>query len=86
MAGLQQSAVTRLRDSWDHITSSCKKSFNEMSTLLSSAKSYKSLREAIQKAAQTGAQFVPYLGMYLQDLVFIEDGNPTYISSATESG
>ena len=49
--------------------------FESFQELLSPVSNYKALREAITNVPSTEAS-VPYLGIYLGDLTFIEEGNP----------
>lgn len=50
--------------------------FSDLKELTSHERSYANLRAAIQA---TNPPVIPYLGMYLSDLVFIEEGNPKKI-------
>lgn len=49
--------------------------YESMQTLLSPVSNYKALREATMQVPGTDP-LVPYLGTYLGDLTFIEEGNP----------
>ena len=55
-------------ESWD--------SRDDLKAILSSEQSYKSFRAHLKTCI--GA-CIPYLGMYLTDLTFIEDGNSTFL-------
>ena len=50
----------------------------ELDKLVKPEKGHAALRKAMRDAASGPA--VPYLGLYLTDLTFIEDGNPDFIS------
>jgi len=45
--------------------------------LMNPASSFKKLRAAIDEG---GGNVLPYMGMYLTDLVYIEDGNPDFVA------
>eukprot|EP00300_Choanocystis_sp_HF-7_P002478 c11883_g1_i1.p1 GENE.c11883_g1_i1~~c11883_g1_i1.p1 ORF type:complete len:998 (-),score=287.97 c11883_g1_i1:32-2773(-) len=72
ISGLQSSAVYRLKNAWSKVDAKAMEEFDELKTVLSSSGSYKALRSALHMA---NPPCVPYLGMYLTDLTFIEDGN-----------
>lgn len=60
------------------LSSSEQEEWQSMKAELRSEKSYAALRSKQQRAPPP---VIPYVGMFLQDLVFIEDGNPTFISN-----
>eukprot|EP01103_Thecamoeba_quadrilineata_P004421 TRINITY_DN1414_c0_g1_i1.p1 TRINITY_DN1414_c0_g1~~TRINITY_DN1414_c0_g1_i1.p1 ORF type:complete len:890 (+),score=209.18 TRINITY_DN1414_c0_g1_i1:382-2670(+) len=76
ITGLSVVPVCRLKSTWEKISGAAKKTFTELEELLSSHKSFKNLREASRKAQRP---CVHYIGLYLSDLVFLEDGNPDLI-------
>lgn len=43
---------------------------------MSPQKSFANYRQCIRSAH---APLIPYLGVYMQDMVFLEDGNPDYL-------
>ena len=53
--------------------------FQDMNTLMQSSSSYKNMRQTLKV---TTPPLVPYLGIFLSDLTFIEDGN----QDSTETG
>lgn len=73
LAGLGQSSTARLTHTKNALSPECKKILLELETLMSPQKSFSNYRNAL-RACKPPA--VPYLGVYLQDLTFIEDGNP----------
>ena len=73
MAGLHSASIHRLKKTWEGLSNFRMDKFHTLETLLSNAQNYKQLRETL---GQTPAPCIPYLGMYLSDLTFIEDGNP----------
>ena len=72
IAGLQSSAVYRLKNAWARVDSKTLELYESLKDALSSSGSYKAMRNAIHMA---NPPCIPYLGMYLTDLTFIEDGN-----------
>jgi len=73
MTGLQTSAVHRMKKTWAGLSKRRMRDYRELKMLLSSDGSQKNLRDALHLL---NPPCVPYLGMYLTDLTFIEDGNP----------
>lgn len=72
ISGLGDSSIHRLRTHWQELPKKYQTIYDELKTILSSDQSYKSFRAYI-KTCQGAC--IPYLGMYLTDLTFIEDGN-----------
>jgi len=68
----------RLKWTRDKMSKRTKQSLEELENMMSMEKSFKKYREAL-KAAE--APCVPYIGFYLKDLVFIEEGNPSKIGN-----
>ncbi|KNC54398.1 cell division control protein [Thecamonas trahens ATCC 50062] len=79
LAGFHSSAVYRLKMSWDGLPKSAAKAYAKLEALTNSASNYKQLRAALRKSNPPA---VPYLGMFLTDLTFVEDGLPAYIDAA----
>jgi RasGEF domain/RasGEF N-terminal motif len=77
IAALQVSAVFRLRKTWEKLRAARLQEYQELRDLMSSSKSYKLYRETLHS---TPAPLVPYLGIYLSDLTFIEDGNNDFLA------
>jgi len=76
-------AITRLKRTWSLVKKSTR--WKDIDILTSSAYNYKAYRTAIldilnkpkkQNEAQIQYFVLPYFGLYLKDLTFIEDGNP----------
>lgn len=75
VAGLEQASLSRLKYSWGDIGNTAQKAFQDLSTLVKSSENYKNLREAFSGELP----LIPYLGVFLADLVFLEQGNPDYL-------
>jgi len=72
ISGMHHSSVDRLRRTFESISDKHKKTLLDLKQLLSSDKSWAVYRETLR---QTSTPLIPYLGVYLSDLVFIETGN-----------
>eukprot|EP01133_Synstelium_polycarpum_P017183 gene17183-20472_t len=78
VAGLNMSPIHRLKKTKKKLSSSALATFTECERVFSSKKSFKNYRDLI---SVTNAPCIPYLGINLTDLTFIEDGNPDYLES-----
>lgn len=76
IAALESAPVARLRKTWDAIDSAYIKQFQELRAIMSAEGSYKAFRAVIKTE---DPPVIPYIGVYLADLTFIEDGNPSKI-------
>ncbi len=79
VAGLNLSAVARLKEAWGRVGKTSLSSFQELTELCNPISNYRQYREAF-KGVQPPA--VPYIALYLHDLTFIEDGNQDYMDAA----
>lgn len=78
IAALESSPVTRMKKTWESVDSNYLKVFQELKNLMSAEGSYRNYRTVL-KSESTPA--IPYMGVYLGDLTFIEDGNPDNVMS-----
>jgi len=69
-SGINNSAVYRLKFTKEKVTNLAK--FEELTWLVEASHAHKNYREAIQKSV---GPCIPHLGVFLQDITFIEDGN-----------
>jgi len=69
--GLNCSAIGRLHKTWDEVNKS-KVNPQKVMAITQPSKNYSAYREIVATATPP---FIPYLGLYLSDLTFIEDGN-----------
>ncbi|KNC49216.1 Ras guanine nucleotide exchange factor A [Thecamonas trahens ATCC 50062] len=76
LAGLSSNAIYRLQVTWAKVDNKTHNKREGLVDVFSSAKSWKALRERIHAV---NPPVIPYLGMYLTDLTFTEDGNPSTI-------
>ena len=76
LIGLGQSATSRLNHTKNALSAESKKLLSELETVMNPQKSFSNYRSALRACKPPS---IPYLGVYLQDLTFIEDGNPEQI-------
>ncbi|XP_063304765.1 ras-specific guanine nucleotide-releasing factor 1 isoform X2 [Pelobates fuscus] len=74
-SSLNRSAIFRLKRTWMKVSKQTKTLIDRLQKLVSSEGRFKNLREALKNC---DPPCVPYLGMYLTDLAFIEEGTPNY--------
>jgi len=82
VAGLESSAINRMKKSWDKLDSKTKTSYKSMKDLVSRANNFKNLREHLKTVMPP---CIPYLGMFLTDLTFIDTGNPDMLKREDSS-
>lgn len=73
VSGLYSSPVHRLRKTWAHVPSLAIQQLHGLNSIMQSTKNFASYRAAMH---QVSPPCIPFLGVYLTDLTFIEDGNP----------
>lgn len=69
-AALSSTAVQRLKKTWANVTPESKAKYTSLQQALQHSKNYKPLRRLF---AFSSPPVIPYLGLYLQDLTFIEE-------------
>ncbi|KAJ6232114.1 hypothetical protein M0813_05269 [Anaeramoeba flamelloides] len=78
IAGLNNAAIYRLKRTWGSIPKKLLDDWQEVNSLMSNDNSYRLIRLELKKIVPPA---LPYIGMYLTDLVFVDNGNPDYIST-----
>lgn len=73
LAGLNNAAVYRLPIELD---STNRDKLSKLTALFSYEKSFSALRATYKVYESENRNYIPYLGMYLTDLTFIDEGNP----------
>jgi son of sevenless-like protein len=74
--------VDRLKKTWQSLADKFPKmldTFKELSAIVSSKFQYANYRKYVK---EMNPPAIPFLGVYLTDLTFIEDGNPDYVSES----
>jgi hypothetical protein len=73
LSGLDASSVHRLKHTWGRLDRRHQQMLDEHRAVTSQASNYKALRTLVHNAPPP---CIPFFGMYLTDLTFLEDGNP----------
>ncbi|KAG0097364.1 hypothetical protein BGZ93_002896 [Podila epicladia] len=79
MAALSQSPIHRLKRTWEQVPTRTMTSFVELQALMGVAKNWAEYRELLHSV---NPPCVPFVGIYLTDLVMIEDGNPNNLKKS----
>ncbi|KAF9375225.1 hypothetical protein BGX21_003856, partial [Mortierella sp. AD011] len=80
-AALAQSPVHRLKRTWELVPA---KSMNVLATLQAVTSSAKSWGDYRQELHNANPPCVPFIGVYLTDLVMIQDGNPDILKGTDQ--
>jgi hypothetical protein len=78
LASMSSSSIYRLRKTWSLINPKKLDIFNELNTLMSPSMNFAKYRKAL---ADRSLPAIPFIGCYLTDLTFLEDGLPSYIAA-----
>ena len=73
IAGFSKAAVNRLRFTAKEMSMKSLKKFSQLEAIMSAESSYKTYRA---KLRSINPPCIPYIGVYLLDLTYMEDGNP----------
>eukprot|EP01103_Thecamoeba_quadrilineata_P006876 TRINITY_DN1660_c0_g1_i1.p1 TRINITY_DN1660_c0_g1~~TRINITY_DN1660_c0_g1_i1.p1 ORF type:complete len:546 (-),score=100.23 TRINITY_DN1660_c0_g1_i1:3-1640(-) len=73
LAGLNSSSIGRLKKTWGGLEERLQNKKTEFDEMMSPERNHKRYRELIHS---TEGPLLPYLGLYLTDLMFIDQGNP----------
>jgi len=76
ICALQSAGVFRLKQTWANVSSHLRESFERLKEFLSREGNSRTLRKHLKSLTPPS---IPYLGIYLTDLVFIDDGNPNFL-------
>ncbi|CEH16051.1 Ras1 guanine nucleotide exchange factor [Ceraceosorus bombacis] len=77
-SGLNNAALNRLRRTWDAVNQRHLAMFENMKVTLAPTKNFSRYRHTLR---QLNPPCVPFLGVYLTDLTFIEDGNSDHLKT-----
>lgn len=72
VCSLTSSTIVRLRATWDLVSQKSKTQFDELKTVVDVSRNYAILRQRLQTPK---APCLPFIGIYLTDLTFIDAGN-----------
>ncbi|XP_066532232.1 ras-specific guanine nucleotide-releasing factor RalGPS2 isoform X2 [Hoplias malabaricus] len=75
VSGLQSAPIFRLTKTWALLSRKDKATFERLEYLMSKEDNYKRLRDYISSQSMTSC--IPYLGMYLSDLTYIDSAYPS---------
>ncbi|KAH3732741.1 Ras guanine nucleotide exchange factor [Pelomyxa schiedti] len=78
LSGLQNSAIFRLKKTWENLPSPSLMVFERMKLIMNREGNFRNFREVISHAK---LPCIPYLGVFLTDLTMIDDGNPDILPS-----
>ena len=73
MCSLNSSVVQRLKRTWEVVSKKTKARLDELSGIVDFSRNHASLRSRLEKPV---APCLPFLGIYLTDLTFVDAGNP----------
>ncbi|KAL0491159.1 hypothetical protein AKO1_010017 [Acrasis kona] len=73
LSGLNTNPIHRLTKTWDLLEEDIRAHFDRLNEIVNPKKSYAGLRNACKLVGNSPC--LPYIGIYLTDVLFIEDGN-----------
>jgi len=76
LSALNSSSLYRLRQTWDLLPQKTIQVFENLISLMDGDQNFLNYRQTLKKST---TPVVPYLGVYLTDLVFLDDGNEDLI-------
>ncbi|KAG1111903.1 hypothetical protein G6F42_014895 [Rhizopus arrhizus] len=80
LSAFDNSAIGRLKKTWELVSSRTSQSLAHIRKLMGSNRNFTEYREMIHSV---NPPCIPFLGIYLQDLTFIEDGNPDLLKKSS---
>ncbi|OUM61235.1 hypothetical protein PIROE2DRAFT_54633 [Piromyces sp. E2] len=81
LAGFNSSPIHRLKRTWENLSNKMNLIFENLERVINPQKNYAQYRETLHSV---NPPCVPFLGVYLTDLTFIEDGNTNYLKSNSQ--
>jgi son of sevenless-like protein len=78
LSGLNASHVHRLKRTWEIVSAKSHQIFESLNVLMDTSKNRINYRETLHSI---NPPCVPFLGLYLTDLTFIEDGNRDFLQN-----
>ncbi|KAG9510756.1 Ras-specific guanine nucleotide-releasing factor 2, partial [Fragariocoptes setiger] len=74
-AAFENSSIFRLRKTWEKVAKTTRTTIDQLQGLVSTDSRFRNMRDAISRC---DPPCIPYVGMYLSDLSFIEEGTPDF--------
>ncbi|KAI9324097.1 ras guanine nucleotide exchange factor domain-containing protein [Zopfochytrium polystomum] len=81
LAGLSTAPIHRLRRTWELVPQRSMQALELLRETMDSTKNFSRYRETLHSV---NPPCVPFLGFYLTDLTFIEDGSPNFLKQTAE--
>ncbi|KAI8915557.1 ras guanine nucleotide exchange factor domain-containing protein [Gorgonomyces haynaldii] len=78
IAGMNRACISRLHQTFKELPSKIHKKKQELEKIMSAESSYKNYRQSLHSVTPP---CIPYIGTYLTDLTYMEDGNPNHIDN-----
>ena len=78
ISGLNLASIFRLKQTWAAVSAEKKAQYDELNKYISRDFNFRAIRTALKNVKPP---CIPYIGLYLTDLTFIEEGNPKYINN-----
>eukprot|EP01125_Pyxidicula_operculata_P001244 TRINITY_DN1115_c2_g1_i2.p1 TRINITY_DN1115_c2_g1~~TRINITY_DN1115_c2_g1_i2.p1 ORF type:complete len:1268 (-),score=402.69 TRINITY_DN1115_c2_g1_i2:241-4044(-) len=77
VSGIENAAISRLKLTWQHVSPQSQQKLKDLRELFTPVDNWRVYRNELNN---TQPPAIPYLGLYLQRLIFTEDGNPTFMA------
>jgi hypothetical protein len=81
ICSLNSSTVLRLKKTWESVSQKTKNAFEDLKQVVDISRNYTVLRQRLQGLIPP---CLPFVGIYLTDLTFVDHGNPTTRQLTTE--
>ncbi|KAI9264222.1 ras guanine nucleotide exchange factor domain-containing protein [Phascolomyces articulosus] len=81
LSAFDNSSVGRLKRTWEMVGARTNQILSQIRKLMGANRNFTEYRAIIHSI---NPPCIPFLGIYLQDLTFIEDGNPNYLKKSKE--
>ncbi|ORZ12364.1 ras guanine nucleotide exchange factor domain-containing protein [Absidia repens] len=82
ISAFDNSAIGRLKKTWDLLGNRTGQVLSQIRKLMGANRNFTAYRDMVHSV---NPPCIPFLGIYLQDLTFIEDGNPDNLKTTTAS-